>query len=92
MANSDIIKAPNEAEGSEPSILASVLIDFGKERRSRIKDLKRGKGKLIDKVEDAIEQAVEELGEEANGKEILPVIVIVEKKPSKNKLPKLFNI
>lgn len=78
-------KSTDMSDTKEDSTLPPVLIDLGKARRNRVRDLKRGKGRLLEKVEDAIEQTVEELGDEVKGKTILPVVVVVEKRPKKKR-------
>jgi putative transposon-encoded protein len=65
--------------------LSPILIDLGKARRNRVSKLKRGKGRLLKKVEDAIEQTVKELGNDAKDKVVLPVVVIVEKRPKRQR-------
>jgi hypothetical protein len=78
-------KSTDMTDTKEDSTLPPVLIDLGKARRNRVRDLKRGKGRLLEKVDDAIEQTVKELGDEAKGKTILPVLVLVEKRPKKKR-------
>ena len=78
-------KSTNMTDTKEDSTLSPVLVDLGKAGRKRVRDLKRGKGRLLEKVEDAIEQTVEELGDETKGKTILPIVVVVEKRPKKKR-------
>ena len=56
------------------------LVDLGKSSAGAVRDLKRGRGALIDEVAGAVEQVKSGLGAEAAGKAILPVVVIVEQK------------
>jgi hypothetical protein len=53
-----------------------IVIDLGKQKRKRIKQLKRGRGKLVDRVNEVVAQVRAELGAEAAGKELVPVAVI----------------
>ena len=76
---------PSKGGGPEETTLPSLLVDLGKAKRSRVRNLKRGKGRLMDKVESAIDETIDELGAEAGGKTILPVVVIVERRPKKRK-------
>ena len=78
-------KSTDMTDTKEDSTLSPVLIDLGKTKRKRVRDLKRGKGPLLDKVEDAIDQSVEELGADAKGKTILPIVVVIEKRPKKKR-------
>lgn len=57
-----------------------VVIDLGKKRRKAIKDFKRGRGKVMDEVQQAVEEARAGLGAAADGKEIVPVVIIYQKK------------
>ena len=76
---------PSKGGGPEETTLPSLLVDLGKAKRSRVRNLKRGKGRLMDKVESAIDETIDELGAQASGKTILPVVVIVERRPKKRK-------
>lgn len=58
-----------------------ILIDFGKQKRSRVKKLRRGEGRLMNDVG----QALAELRDGGEiGKDVQPVIIIVERKARKN--------
>ena len=60
--------------------IAPIIIDLGKEKRKRIKDLKRGRGRLMNEVAGVINEARMNLGAEAEGKEFIPIILIYRKK------------
>jgi hypothetical protein len=60
--------------------IAPIIIDLGKEKRKRIKDLKRGRGRLMNEVAGVINEARVNLGAEADGKEFIPIILIYRKK------------
>ena len=60
--------------------IAPIIIDLGKEKRKRIKDLKRGRGRLMNEVSGVINEARMNLGAEADGKEFIPIILIYRKK------------
>jgi Family of unknown function (DUF6200) len=64
-------------------ILTPVIVPLGKKKKKVIKRLKRGEGKAMDEVMDVIEQVQANLGAQANGKAILPVVVIYSKKERK---------
>lgn len=64
------------AETNPPRIYAPIIIDLGKTRRKRIKQLKRGRGKLTREVQDVLEEVQMDLGQEAEGKEFIPVVLI----------------
>jgi hypothetical protein len=63
----------------------AVILDLGKRKRKRIKDLKDGKGKLFNEVLDALEElrAAGTIAQDAQ-----PVIVIVGEK-QEGLLPKI---
>ena len=65
--------------------LSPLIIDLGKASRKKVKKLKESKGPLIHEVEDAIGETLKRLGKEIEGKRILRVVVIVEKKPRKRR-------
>lgn len=60
--------------------IAPIIIDLGKEKKKRIKDLKRGRGRLMNEVAGVINEARMNLGTEADGKEFIPIILIYRKK------------
>ncbi len=62
-----------------------IVLDLGKKKRKAIKDLKKGRGKLLEEVQAALAQMKVTLGAEAEGKTILPVIVVYRQK---KKLPR----
>jgi hypothetical protein len=56
-----------------------IFIDLGKQKPKRIKALKQGEGKLWDEVIDVLQEVKGSLGEEANGKILVPVIMVYRK-------------
>lgn len=77
-------------KGSKPGesfeALPIHVVDLGKAKPKSIKALKRGGGKLHQAVVEAIGEIEFNLGEEAAGKTILPVVVLVEKKKKQRNL------
>jgi len=57
-----------------------VIIDLGAQKSKLIKELKEGQGELWDEVFDVIDEVKEMLGKEADGKVLIPVIMLYEKK------------
>ena len=47
-----------------------IVIDLGKQKKKRIKQLKKGRGRLVDRVNEVVAQVRAELGAEAAGKEL----------------------
>lgn len=61
-----------------------IIIDLGKQRRKHLKRQKRGEGKLWEEVVDILDEVKLSLGEGADGKTLVPVIMIYRDKPRKN--------
>lgn len=59
-----------------------IIIDLGKQKSQKIKDLKEGEGELWDEVLDVIQEAKEMLGAEVQGKMLVPLILLYEKRSS----------
>ena len=64
-------KSDADADANPP-----IVIDLGRQKKKRIKQLKRGRGKLVERVNEAVAQVRAALGSEAQGKEFVPVAVI----------------
>ncbi len=71
-------------------VTTPIVIDLGKQRPKRIKGLKRGEGKLMNEVADVLEEVVVNLGDEMDGKTLVPVILVYEKKPKKKQRYPMF--
>ena len=70
----------------EPQRLPPVVIDLGKAKRKRVKELKRGGGPLLAEVDDVVDAVAEELGiDELEGVHLLPVVLVYERKEKKAK-------
>lgn len=79
----------DETNKSGTEMAQPVIVDLGKQKSSKLKDLKKGKGELWDDVIGVIEEARDMLGEEAEGKVLIPIILLYEKKPKRSQLNKL---
>lgn len=66
--------------GADLTGVAPVIIDLGKEKKGRIRDLKRGQGRLAAEVAAVLGEVRAGLGDEANNKQLVPVILIYKKK------------
>jgi hypothetical protein len=64
---------------------APIILDLGKKKRRALKDLKRGRGRLMDEVEQSLEEVRVSLGEEMQGKQIVPIILVYKRKEKKRK-------
>lgn len=78
-----------ESHNQEMNQMANMLVvNLGKRSRKAIKRLKAGKGSLLDSVQETLALAQGDLGKEAEGKTILPVVLIYKRKDSrKSKFP-----
>lgn len=62
-----------------------LVVNLGSARRKRIKELKRGSGKLMDKVKNAVQMVATDLSRETEGQKLLPVIVLYREKEGSRK-------
>jgi hypothetical protein len=63
-----------------------IIVDLGKQRPKQIKRLKRGRGKLWAEVLDVIEEVGDQLGDDLEGKTIVPVVMVYRKKSKRKGL------
>ena len=61
-------------------VTAPIIVSLGKKKRKAIKQLKRGKGSVMTEVMDVIDQVQETLGAQAEGKILVPVVLIYQRK------------
>jgi hypothetical protein len=62
-----------------------IIIDLGKVKKKKIKQLKRGSGDLIAEVDQAVATAANSLGAEAGSKTLVPVVILYQKKVVRRK-------
>ncbi len=62
-----------------------IIVDLGKKKRKDTKKLEKGRGKLYQQALEAVEQVRAGLGADANGKELLPIVVTFSKKQKRKK-------
>lgn len=63
-----------------------VIIDLGKQRSKSIKELKNGEGELWDEVLEVADEVKEMLGAEAEGKILIPVIMLYQEKLGRRRI------
>jgi hypothetical protein len=73
-----------EAAETSTEMTQPVIIDLGGQKSKAIKELKEGQGKLWEEVFDVIDEVKEMLGKEADGKVLVPVIMLYEKEQRLN--------
>jgi hypothetical protein len=69
-----------------------VVVDLGKVKKKQIKALKQGRGPLAEELAGVIEEVRQGLGGEANGKTILPVVVLYRQRPKRKKISSLLRL
>jgi hypothetical protein len=60
-----------------------VVVDLGKKSRKQIKNLKKGKGKLVRHVAAVLEEVKANGGAELAGKELVPIVIVYRRKPKR---------
>lgn len=70
---------------STDSELSPIILDVGKKKKRQVKDLKRGRGRLMDEVEQTLEDVRAGLGPQAEAKEIVPVVLLIRQKPKRRR-------
>jgi len=63
-----------------PILNAPVILDLGKTSRKSVRRLSQGRGKLLGDVQDALAEVRSSLGEEAEGKQLVPVVLVYRRK------------
>lgn len=62
-----------------------IIINLGKQKKKRIKNLLKGRGKLWAEVEGVIEEVGLLVENELDGKTIVPLVVIYKETPKKRR-------
>lgn len=75
-----------ETTTSTTEMTQPVIIDLGKQRRSALKELKKGEGKLWDEVFEVIDEVKDMLGADAEGKVLVPVIMLYQEKLGRRRM------
>ncbi len=63
-----------------------VIIDLGKQKSRALKGLKKGEGKLWDEVLEVVEEVKDMLGTDADGKVLVPIVLLYREKPRRRRL------
>jgi hypothetical protein len=81
-----------EESAMGPILNSPVILDLGKTKRKNIKQLRQGRGKLLGDIEDAMKEISASLGTQADGKQLVPVVLVYRKKAKRSKGGGLFPI
>ena len=63
-----------------PIMNAPIILDIGKTKKKNIRDMKRGQGKIMADIQDAMAEVTLSLGDQADDKQLVPVVLIYRKK------------
>ncbi|MDI1433113.1 MULTISPECIES: hypothetical protein [Polyangium] len=80
----------DEASNVEVEQITPIVLKVGKRKRSAIKDLKRGRGRLMDEVEQTLDEVRIGLGAEGARKELVPVVILYRQKDKRRKGLRIF--
>ena len=72
-----------EAVKTATEMTQPVIIDLGRQKSSALRDLKKGEGKLWEEVLEVAEEVKEMLGTEADGKVLIPIIILYKEKSNR---------
>jgi hypothetical protein len=80
----------NESGEQKIEVTEPVFINLGKQKRKRIKRLMKGRGKLWTEVESVIDEASAMLGDEVDGKTIIPIVMVYRRNPKRRRARRIF--
>jgi hypothetical protein len=63
-----------------PIVNTPIILDVGKASRKNIRQMKEGRGKLMTDVQDAMAEVTTSLGAQAEGKQLVPVVLVYKQK------------
>jgi hypothetical protein len=64
-----------------------IVVNLGKKTKKAIKKLKKGEGKMVEEIQLAMNEVRSRLPEGEKNKPLVPVVMFVERKMKKSKLP-----
>ena len=63
-----------------PVLNAPIILDLGKASRKNIRQMEEGRGSLIGDLQDAMTEVTASLGDQAEGKQLVPIVLVYRKK------------
>jgi len=75
-----------EAMATSTEMTQPVIIDLGKQRSKLIKELKKGEGELWEEVLEVADEVKDMLGAEAEGKVLIPIIMLYQEKAGRRRV------
>jgi hypothetical protein len=82
-ASSSATVTTKESPASHVDPFPPVVLDLGKAKKKLIKALKQGEGKLMEDVAHTMEAVRSNLGAEVEGKVLVPVVIVYERKAAR---------
>ena len=76
-----------DTKSTDTTAAPPIVVNLGKKTKKAIKKLKKGEGKMVAELALAMEEVRARLPEADKGKQLVPVVMFVERKASKSKLP-----
>jgi len=80
----------NKSEELDFEVTEPIIIDLGKQKRKRIKRLMEGRGKLWFEVQDVIDEVGSMLGDELEGKTLVPLVLVYRRRPKQKRARGMF--
>lgn len=74
-----------EPEAEHVEVVTPVVVEMGKLSRKQLRAFKNGEGPLMNDVLDVLEEVAVGMGEEAESRTFVPVVMVFEKRPKKKK-------
>ena len=78
-----------QPEETTTEMTQPIIVNLGTQKPKNIKDLKKGEGELWDEVLNVVDEVKEMLGEKADGKVIIPIVMVFQKKNKRQRLDKM---
>ena len=75
----------NGSEEKKVEITEPIIVNLGKQKRKRIRRLMKGHRKLWGDVDSVIDEASTMLGDEMEGKTVLPIILVYRRSPKRKR-------
>jgi hypothetical protein len=69
-----------QEEPASVEVITPVVVELGKAKAKAIKRLKKGRGRLMNEVFDVLDEVTETLGDELEGKTLVPIVMVYRKK------------
>lgn len=65
--------------------LPPLVVNLGKVKRKTARKLKAGDESVAEQIQESLQQALKDSGQDMEGKVVLPVVLLFERKPKKKR-------